>query len=542
LLKKGSNKTQKKALSTKGLEEYFDVGGGITDHIFCEEKKKMEPANNFYSVGSEKKSDRSIEDYHALFYRGNYADVVALTIDAHPSKVPGGIEAIVIGSLGNVGRVNEARHLFDRLNASLSLQEQVAARYHLGVTFTRHSLYMEAVKSFTANLLQARKSKDPTIQFYAFMGLGFYRFFCAHFNRCILAAEKSLLGALDAGFTYGKYQAYELLGHAKVNAGLVSEGIADIRKAEHLASAFGNGSIQEAFRIARACYEVQFGLQTQEELGRLLDATPPQNTYSRATLLLELSRISTLRGKVSEAQNYLNQASRIIYENRHRRYGSYLNFRYAYHAYLSGKFEEALNLLRAAQSSVHEGIDLLLAVKIFDLELKVRKQIDLDSEQNKAIEAKVATLSRKAGHSVANRILARRHSPACPLKMGPGEDRIGDILDKQEIDSLFGSGYLTPLRERLNIPFGKRFVVLDATGDLSLLVDYADMRTLSGLTKQLQTLLLALSLGTQSKESLIAKIWGYKKYDPLRHDPILFQSIARLRHLLGPQREWVTFL
>lgn len=159
------------------------------------------------------------------FYRGNYADLVAQTIDAHPSQIPKGSEVFIIGSLGNLGRLEEATHLFYKLKVTLSLEDRVAAKYHLGVSNTRHSQYDKAVRLFAENLQEARNSDNPVVVFYGFMGLGFYRFFCARFVRCVCAAKKALLASLDAGFTFGKYQAYELLGHAKVNIGKVAEGL-----------------------------------------------------------------------------------------------------------------------------------------------------------------------------------------------------------------------------------------------------------------------------------------------------------------------------
>jgi tetratricopeptide (TPR) repeat protein/DNA-binding winged helix-turn-helix (wHTH) protein len=488
---------------------------------------------------------QSLQQSLELFYRGNHADLVSSTIDAYPSCVPAGTEAVLIGSLGNLGRLNEAKHLFERRKADLSLPDRVAARYHLGVAYTRHSLYAEGVACFTENLRLARQSKDPILKFYAFMGLGFYRFFCAKFVRCIRAAEIANLNALDAEFTYGKYITFELLGHAKVNVGLVSEGIADIRQAERLASSLGNGSMVESFRIARACYEAQFGIGGSEAFAKLTElykATPPQNAYSSATLLLEMSRVAALRGTVSVAQTYLNQASRIIYETRHRRYGAHLNFRYAYHAYLGGKFEESLNFLRASENSVHKGIDRFMTLKILDLEQRVRKQMGLRGEKDQTISKSINELMRGIGSSVAERILDRQ-AVRRNQRTRPGEDPIGDLLDNRDeeksVPSLLAEGYLTPLRDRLEIPFGKRLILLNVSKDCSLIVDLADIRAISGLSKQLQKLLVVVSFGETSKEKLISDVWGYRHYDQLRHDGVLFQAITRLRHLFGAQREWI---
>ena len=480
-----------------------------------------------------------------LFYRGNYADLVASTVDAHPSVIPRGAAALIIGSLGYLGRVSEAKHLFEKSRSHLSQSDKVAAGYHLGVAYTRHSQYTEAVACFTRNLLLARKSNDPMIRFYGFMGVGFYRFFCARFALCIRAAEMAMLSSLDAEFTYGKYLTFELLGHAKVNVGLISEGIADIRQAERLASLFGNGSMVEAFCIARTCYEAQFGIEGSSVVGRLTrlyEETSPQNTHSRATLLLELSRYTALQGSLTIAQNYLNQASRIIYETRHRRYGAYLNFRYAYHAYLNGRFEESLNMLRAAEGSIHKGVDRFLLLKILDLEQRLRKQIGLTGVQDSVIDRTIVDLTLRIGNSVATRVLDRRSVQGFQ-RTSPGEDVIGDLLDSRDhessVPSLLAQGYLTPLRELLKIPLGKRLIILNVGNDCSLIVDRGDIRAMSGLSKQLQRLLVVLSAGEISKEKLVASVWGYHKYDQLRHDGNLFQAMARLRHLLGDQKDWV---
>lgn len=261
--------------------------------------------------------------------------------------------------------------------------------------------------------------------------------------------------------------------------------------------------------------------------------------YSRSTLLLELSRVTALQGRVSKAHEYLNQASRIIYENRHKRYSSYLNFRYAYHAYLSGKFEEALNLLSAAQTNLDERVDRLLQIKILDLEQKVRLHAGVELEDCHLIESAKIKLSKESGNFIATRILARKFPHLQSTAVGRGEDPIGDLIDRGDMVSLINAGILTPIRETLGIPSGEKLIVLNVLRDTSLIVDKADIRVMNGMTKQLQAILLALSSGAHSKEQLIWKVWGYMRYDPLRHDPPLFQAIARLRNLMNPQKDWV---
>jgi predicted HTH transcriptional regulator len=51
-------------------------------------------------------------------------------------------------------------------------------------------------------------------------------------------------------------------------------------------------------------------------------------------------------------------------------------------------------------------------------------------------------------------------------------------------------------------------------------------------------LLTALGQGERSKSDLVRAIWGYS-YHPLRHDPLIFQSVSRVRELLGSRAHWV---
>src|SRR5262249_26725414 len=60
-----------------------------------------------------------------------------------------------------------------------------------------------------------------------------------------------------------------------------------------------------------------------------------------------------------------------------------------------------------------------------------------------------------------------------------------------------------------------------------------------GLTPLLKSLLLKLTLGPQSKESLILHIWKYPVYHPSHHDHVVYQAVTSLRRLFNEHADWI---
>ncbi|MBY0385775.1 DeoR family transcriptional regulator [bacterium] len=54
----------------------------------------------------------------------------------------------------------------------------------------------------------------------------------------------------------------------------------------------------------------------------------------------------------------------------------------------------------------------------------------------------------------------------------------------------------------------------------------------------MRKIILLIKDESQSKEELVQKIWGYQ-YDPLRHDPLIYSSMNKVRRLLSPHGDWI---
>src|SRR6185437_13695258 len=122
-------------------------------------------------------------------------------------------------------------------------------------------------------------------------------------------------------------------------------------------------------------YQATFGISPKsdiETLEQLFRKYAPPDTYSPASLLLEIARQLTLRGKLRASQKILNEACPLIYSNANRRQGVWLNLRYAQNHYLAGEYAPALNLVRASARELDPRVDKALQLQVLGMELKLK--------------------------------------------------------------------------------------------------------------------------------------------------------------------------
>ena len=253
--------------------------------------------------------------------------------------------------------------------------ELFASRFFLGIGLCRLSRYEESRGFLFANLKDGRKASDPKLRFYAYQGLGFYRFFCGRFGAALASARKASLAALQSEFLWGKLLSSDLMGHALVQTGEVSLGTKTLAQAQGYAKHLGDGGIQQALRVARSAWiRAQFGLDREalRSLERLGGELRDQDTYSHAALLLEKARLHGLRGELQEAREILALSGPLTSTARETA-GSrcVLNVRYAQLHFLRGEPEQALNLLLNSDRDLTLGIDNALELEALGVKLKI---------------------------------------------------------------------------------------------------------------------------------------------------------------------------
>lgn len=472
------------------------------------------------------------------FYRGKHVLVLERFFEKGWKEKNEDLPA-VIGSLSFLGKLQEAETLFSEKETKLSDEELVASRFYLGVGYSRQSAYAKGREYFVQNLKEFRKNKNPLIQFYVFQGIGFFRYLQCRYSSASRWAMRSLVASNRSRFTYGRYLASDLLGYNHVLSGKISEGLKNLEDSKNLAAKLGTGSWQEAAEVAILCYEAQFGMKPKtilKEIDALLKKLSQDLSYLRSSLLLEKARQLTLRGKLIESDEVLNQAFKIVYASKHKRHGVLLNLRLAENKFLRKDYYGAFNLIRNLKVELDAEVDQQLLISLLGMEKKLCAQLDLPFS-----ERELNSLTLKSGTGIAKRIQRRNGGITSTSR----EDFIGDWVEEVKnsenanVDEVIESGYLGIL-----FPLVPRYetantLVEGLSDSWYLKLEKGNLSVLKKThSPQLTQLLQILSQGEISKASLVKQLWGYE-YHPLRHDPILYRAIGRLREYLGEKNHWI---
>ena len=470
-----------------------------------------------------------------LFLLGNYKEVLSRSIERSDSSSKLLIDDYkwVIGALCFLGRKEEAEALFKELNPKSESDFIAACRFFLGVAFCRHGHYAKARRFFADNLRSHRKDSGDR-GFFAWQGLAFYRYFRAEFKKSESAALKALTHATVTQFIYGRVLALDIIGHSLLQLGQHSMGLARLADAKRAAENLGNGGLVKSIEISSLIYVAQFGFAPRTIIKDLQNARrniDPQNSYTQAALLLELANQFILRGKILNASNALNEASTLIYGSQHRRYGHLLALRFAEVAYRRGEFASALHTVQMQRSLLNDKYDRLNLLMALSLEIKLLIALGMDS-QVAPLATVLAELTNKTAHSISRNILARHSNQETGSS---GEDKIEMVISlltqPGAVHGVLRSSYHGFVYEALKLRPGGSWIAA-GPNEILILAKGEVSRFRGRVPDQLLRLISALAAGAKRKEELVQEIWGYT-YHPLHHDPLLYQSIARLREALG---------
>ena len=484
-------------------------------------------------------------DIEAEFYSGRFVSIVDQYIDVlQPIQVTQAFPYLV-GALTFTGRLDEAEALYGRFNKELSNHQSGLCRFFIGVNYCRISKYELALKYLSENLkLTKRHRHDSKFMAITFQGVGFYRYFCGRFKQALSYAKLARSESMKGDFLYGKFLSSDLLGHAQVQTGEISSGLLMLEEARKYSKLLSGGAPDQAIDISMVCYRAQFGRfgsSSIAELSKLLEQVPEDN-YSRSAILLELGRQFVLAGQHSASQRALNDACHLIYGAGHRRQSVQLNMRYAYNLMLAGQPHQGLSLLATARSSLDQRVDRALDLQLSGLELKLRTLVGIQGQSDQ-LQKQIARQTFTNGNAISQRICIRNDEMNALQKIG--EDPLGDLLDnitcrpKDSVAEIIKSGYLGLLPSVLPELRYERVLCFGLAPESVLIVDRGDLRLVQrGITGHLRSILQRLSYKQQSKEDLVAEIWGYK-YSPIRHDQLVYSAISKLRQLLGSKAHWI---
>jgi len=478
------------------------------------------------------------------FQAGQFNEVVEGIENVSALKANKELLPLWIGSLVFTGDVPKAEALFNKSKASD--EELIASRFFLAVGMVRQSRYAEARTLIAQNTRAKNKTSESL--FYIYQGLAFYRFFCGRFYLSKKYAQKAFQSAVESEFTFGEMISKDLLAHSLVQTGQVRKGLNYFEEALKTATRAKNQWLSAAIKISVLKFRAQFGLDPSTDLSDLEEALgklAPQDTYSVAELLLELTRQYLLRGQFTKAENCLSRASDIIYKHQNRRQVAMLNLRMVYMLYLQAQYTQALHVIRFAEQNIDREVDLNLWMQMTGLKTMILRSSNHSAEAEE-IQRSLRAQSERVQTAINQKIIARSQPQEGRSAFPTGEDPIGDLLDKARAQDptapqlIVQSGYYGLLHKYYRVPFGTQCLIFDLIPGSVVILDKGNVTfKKKGLNSLLRKIILLLKNSPQSKEDLVRQIWGYE-YDPLRHDTLIYSSINKVRKLLEPYGEWIS--
>lgn len=492
-------------------------------------------------------------DFLDLFYRGEYQKVVSDSIDG-PSGVTESHQApAVISSLTFLGRIDDAELLYETYRSKLSLGQKVMTRFFLGVVKCRHFQFQEARKYFGLNRLEVSRASERELEqekdkilFYLYQGFGFYRYTYGHLRAAHRWAQKSYAASFRGNFLFGRLFAQDLLAHIEINLGRTHFGLKLIEQNISLAQNMGRGALIQMFKVTRAIYRSRFGISQKdaiEELLTTLSETVFEDGYSRACLLAELSQQYLIRGNAKKAGESLSSACDCVYRVDNPRLEILLNFRMAALLARKGDFAQAMHLVRSSLKRLEQNIDRLLELRLLGFECALAERLNKD-EGLRDKQHQLEKLTKKTGYFIGRRILSRQ-SESYFYEQQTLQDPLGDLMDDLKrnapdcLSTILENGWYGYLYPLCHIDPSQRTILLSLEGKSLTLFDSGDVLHFArGASNLVAKFFLCLSKGERSKEQIVNEVWE-QNYHPLRHDPLIYSLVSKLRKELGTNSAWV---
>lgn len=448
--------------------------------------------------------------------------------------------AALIGALAFLGRWAEAEELASSLG-TLAPSDRARARFCLAVAFTRASSFRKAVQRLKEGRADAECADRPE----TFQAAAFYFYFLGDFRRAIRWGRRSLRAALAVGDSFIHLAALDLLAHSQMQLGRRSSGLRLFEVTAQMAAEKGYSTLALSSRLAKLRYEAEAGYRADTIVGELQEALAslaPVDTYSRANLVMELTRQLTLRGRWAEAKQLLDLEAPSIYSFQDRRQEATLQLRLGELAFRQGDLPSAMHFTRSARRCLHKVADKLYEVRVLGLEGKIQR-ILMDSEPPPADTARLRELSEARPSRINTQILARAGAAPEPASTS-GEDLIHDLFldlarDRgQGLRGLIDRGYLGLWPLVAGLRPGEEVLFIDDRAHVISVSARGVSRSDEAWAALPLKLLRRLARGHAGKEELIREVWGYE-YEPLRHDSLIYAGLGNLRRLLGDSAAWI---
>ncbi len=289
------------------------------------------------------------------------------------------------------------------------------------------------------------------------------------------------------------------------------------------------------------CYQAKFktGPEAIRDLESLL-ARRAHDSYSKRALLTEAAIQYALRGRGAEAAKALEEVDRDALRMDARR-AKVTNLIARLHVTRWSRGARACAELLDDAAALVDDSDVAFRAELLAFEAYVGHALG-DAPRHHAAVAALRDLARRAQHHAARAALEQLEGDRA---RSFAEDELTPVLraalrrDESIVPRLLALGLLGPLPETLGLTPGRRVLLLSNENAI-VVQDHGDLWLRPGPPRWAPPLLRLLSSGSASKESIVAGLWGLRRYFPERHDPLVRTTIHRLRALLDPRGEWVS--
>ncbi|WP_141731662.1 DeoR family transcriptional regulator [Oligoflexus tunisiensis] len=486
-----------------------------------------------------------LQKLEELFVRGEHHIILKETVDRPDFRRPAEGQPYLIGSLCFVGRLPEARTLLGLWRPHLSDDTLAASLAYVAIAAARQGSLSEALRDLRELGRIQRRHPTPLSQFFRHQATAFYYWRRHRISIALYYAEQALSAAWAAEFFFGRALATDLMGHLQINLGQIQKGMASLEKAHQYFSSLGHCQHVQIIETALAGYQLEtkpFGADALASLRQKIGSLSLEtNNYSLSYLYLELGHQLALRGDLQGSSEALDEAGGLIQRFGHRRHHGLLLFRKAYLAYLSGRDQSAIQYLDDLNRFAREDFDERLLIKVSGLKRLIRRE-----EDSPDMQRFVQHWLRKYSYAISRRIEMRRHGQKQTADWA--QDPMGDFLDSLEspdlsalakVQHILKSGLLSLLYKQLPISREDRVLYFDLEPQSLFIFDQGDIiKSEAAVTLQMQKFVRLLLNGPQTKAALVEGIWNYT-YHPLRHDPLIYGLVYRLRSVLGSREDWI---
>jgi hypothetical protein len=495
-----------------------------------------------------------MSDLASRFYSGRYTEIISECIDSASSPVVAGEDVVfVVGSLAFLSRASEAETLLAMHEPNMSDESLVEARYYLATSWRRMRTRESGKKSRNALIGMARTirsshSSDPRQLFFLYCGLAFYRYVDGRYSRALQWAQKAYDCAFKSGFAFGRLVAYDLMGHSQLMTGQVTAGLKNLGLSAKIAEGMGRGAVHQAVDVAQRLYRSTYGLLSAEqsciELENAIKACEFENSYTLANLYLEYARLQILSGHGHLAEDSLREAGEWVYRLDVPFLDAQLNFRYAYLAYLKMNYTKAIDLIAVAERRAVESQSESLRLVILGLKHRVLHASGKYEDQDEAVH-ELRRLENRTEQLTSRRIHARLGWGGTPAR-SHGQDRLGDLMDdihhhvKDIRVKVLASGYLGLIPQMVGCPLFSETLIFGFDGSSVTVINQGRVRHDSdGWPDLVKRLVMLLNERRKaSKDEITEYVWR-QKYNPLRHDPLIYALIARFKKTLDVDKDWI---